>query len=156
MCCCGAPVINGQMGYKWQPNDNPSIRPPFPPELEEGDTLLYDEPGRCGGLDAHSHHFRVVKHGSTLWLFVQHGGGKETIRLSGTPSFSRLLECADTTTRYWLLHAIYSAYSAGEESAVERTNHYWRTAAAEKRIKTRRQRGGEHVKVWVEPRVVAS
>ena len=45
MCCCGKPVINGEMGYKWQPEHSPIVRQPAPPALQDGDALLYDEPG---------------------------------------------------------------------------------------------------------------
>ena len=52
MCCCGKPIVNGEFGYKWQPNDAPGVRESDPPELCDGDELIYDEPGRCGGLDS--------------------------------------------------------------------------------------------------------
>jgi len=75
MCCCERPNINGTLGYRWQPFDAPGIRLADPPELAESETLLYDEPGRCGGIDNHCHHFRVVVgNGGRLWLLVRHGG----------------------------------------------------------------------------------
>lgn len=58
MCCCGCPVVNGEPGYKWNPKDTPTVRPVDPPLLNDDDQLLRDEPGRCGGLDSHSHHYR--------------------------------------------------------------------------------------------------
>jgi hypothetical protein len=61
MCCCGTPVVNGEPGYKWQFNDTPGVRPVNAPSLNDNDQLLRDEPGRCGGLDSHSHHYRLVK-----------------------------------------------------------------------------------------------
>lgn len=156
MCCCGKPTINGQPGYKWQPNDPPSIRPVYPPELGEHDTQIYDEPGRCGGLDAHCHHYRVVKQFGSLFLLVQHGGGAERLRLHDTPSLIATLTALDTNSRYWLLHAIYYANSDGAKHAHEQTSRTWRQAAAEKRIKTRKQRGSASVKVWIEPKIVTS
>ena len=60
MCSCGKPTINGELGYRWQPTDAPSIHPLNPPDLRPGETLVYDEPGRCGGMDSHSFHYRVV------------------------------------------------------------------------------------------------
>lgn len=48
MCCCGKPIVNGEFRYKWQPNDAPGVRESDPPELRDGDELVYDEPGRCG------------------------------------------------------------------------------------------------------------
>lgn len=147
MCCCGKPVINGQPGYKWQPNDAPIVRQPFPPALDEGDELLYDEPGRCGGLDAHSHHFRVVRHFCSLYLMVQHGGGRERFRM---PCALRLLtlDSLDSNARYWLLHTIFSAYRDGSTTGRDSEAALWRQAAAEKRIKTRKCR--DRVKVWIE------
>lgn len=150
MCCCGQPIINGQPGYKWQPNDRPSIRPVYPPALEEGETLLYDEPGRCGGIDAHCHHYRVVKSYSSIYLLAQHGGGRESIRLSTTKHFLDMLEKLDTHSRYWLLHTVAYAHRAGRDSGMEQIEGKWRRAAAEKRIKTRKLRGGDGVKVWID------
>jgi hypothetical protein len=150
MCCCGKPTINGQPGYRWQPNDTPSVRRVAPPALGEHDTLLYDEPGRCGGLDAHSHHFCVVRSLGRFALLVHHGGGNERIRLSVTPTFAATLEALDTHARYWTLHAIYHAHSDGEQDATDKTTQRWRKAAAEKRIKTRKVRGSDAVKVWIE------
>jgi hypothetical protein len=45
MCCCGKPVINGQEGYSWD-GKTFSVRKPFFPELEDGDELIKDLPGR--------------------------------------------------------------------------------------------------------------
>lgn len=152
MCCCGTPIINGQMGYKWQPGDSPSIRQTHPPILQEGEVLLYDEPGRCGGLDAHCHHYRLVKWYSSIYLLVQHGGGSERIRLSTTQSLLILLDSLDTHTRYWLCHALYHAYREGKEQGAAQAGVYWQQAAIEKRIVTRKQRGTDRIKVWVKPK----
>jgi hypothetical protein len=35
MCCCDQPTVNGELGYKWQPNDAPMVRRPDAPELLE-------------------------------------------------------------------------------------------------------------------------
>lgn len=150
MCCCGKPIINGQFGFKWQPNDEPGVRPLDPPELGENDTLIYDEPGRCGGLDCHSHHYRMIKHYSSYFLTVQHGGGKESLALSETKTFLETLTSIDSNARYWIFHAIYHAASQAERAAGEATSAKWRRAAAEKRIKTRKQRGGNSVRVWID------
>ena len=156
MCCCDQPTINGQLGYKWQPNDTPSIRRPYPPELSEGDELIIDEPGRCGGVDAHCHHYRVVLNHGMASLLVQHGGGKESIRLSGKKNLLSILASLDTHARYWLLHTIYYAHHDGKQEATDKTNGYWMAAAAGKRIRTRKRRGTDRVKVWVEPLIVQS
>jgi hypothetical protein len=58
---CGKQVINGEMGYKCQPNDAPIRLQPNPQTLAENDILAFDEPGRGGGAAGHgtdspSHH----------------------------------------------------------------------------------------------------
>lgn len=149
MCCCGKPVINGRPGYRWQPNDTPSVRPVDPPKLEAGDVLIYDEPGRCGNLDCHSHHYRLVKRNGWCCLLVRHGGGEECIKARFRNKID-LLEAVGTD-RYWLFHVIYYASSEARTDARNKANFYWRNAAAEKRIKTRKTKKG--IKVWVEDKV---
>lgn len=148
MCCCGKPVVNGQLGYKWNnPNDNPSVYPVNPPSLEDSDQLLRDEPGRCGGLDSHSYHYRLVKSHGSLNLLVRHGGGDERLYLS-SPIESVLAQLGSTDC-YWTMNAIYHAHSTGKRSGSEKTANDWRRAAAEKRIRTRKQRGSDGVRVWI-------
>jgi hypothetical protein len=157
MCCCEKPTINGEIGYKWQPDDNPIVRPVDPPMLGALEALLFDEPGRCGGLDCHSHHFRLVRGpGGSLGLMVRHGGGNEFFQLSTTKTFEQTVASLDSNARYWLLHTVYRAYKAGDQTGRNETAARWRLAAAEKRIKTRKERGGDSVKVWIEPRADVS
>lgn len=149
MCCCGKPTINGQMGYRWNdPDGPPGVRPVNPPDTVAGDAILYDEPGRCGGLDSHCHHYLVIRnrHGA-MSLYVRHGGGDEHIRLSGP--LTDALAVLDSTPRYWILNAIYHAHADAARNARESEAQRWRTAAAEKRIKVRKQRGNDHVRVSI-------
>jgi len=152
MCCCGKPTVNGQPGYKWQPQDPPRVRPVDPPTLRVDDTILYDEPGRCGGLDSHCHHYRLVDHFGRIMLVVKHGGGVERFRVSATEALLQTLASVDTHARYWFLNAIYHAHNDGERKAGLATEARWRRAAAEKRIRTRKQRGRDVVQVWIEPK----
>lgn len=121
------------------------------PKLADGDVLLHDEPGRCGGLDHHSHHFRVVKSSSSVYLLVRHGGGDERIRLFPHKALPSFFEAMDSTARYWILATIYAAYRDGEEDGRGSECAMWRKAAVERRIKTRKQRGTDRVKVTIEP-----
>ncbi|GGG87103.1 hypothetical protein [Edaphobacter dinghuensis] len=154
MCCCDKPTVNGEFGYKWQPNDAPMVRRPNAPELHEGQSLIHDEPGRCGGLDSHCHHYRVVKWYSSVYLLVRHGGGDECFRLCTTKALLDTLAALDSSPRYWMLNSLYHAYGDGKRIGTDQTNNYWRTAAADGRIKTRKLRGRNAVKVSVEPKAM--
>jgi len=150
MCMCGKPVINGEMGFVWN-GEAPHIYPVNPPEIQEGETILYDEPGRCGGLDSHSHHYRVVQSHGSLALLVRHGGGDERISyLSCSKTLLAPLAALDSNGRYWVLNAMYQAQRNAASRATDDERARWRKAAAEKRIKTRKVRDG--VKVWMETR----
>jgi hypothetical protein len=155
MCCCDKSNINGELGYKWQPNDSAGVRWPDPPTITESDTLLSDEPGRCGGIDSHCHHYRVIE-GWCLWLLYKHGGGEGRIRLSNSAAMRPLLGALDSNARYWLLNSIYHAYNDGQMNGSGRMDEQWRKAAAEKRIKTRKLPHNRGVKVWREPELVAA
>lgn len=151
MCMCGTPNINGTPNaYSWD-GKHRSTRQPSPPDLKDGDELIYDEPGRCGGLDCHSHHFCLVKNRGYYAVLVRHGGGDERFDIG---SSGRLLvpslALMDTNGRYWLMHTLYSTRESANEAATGATAQRWRLAAAEKRIKTRKLRGQGMVKVWIE------
>lgn len=141
MCCCGTPTINGQPGYRWQPGDTPTIRHAWPPTIPEGYTVLFDEPGRCGGQDSHSFHYTVAGPGlSRSRLYVKHGGGQEEIPLSHPAAVVAALGQLDSTGRYWLLNALYHAQSDARRAGREEMAAHWRTAAAEGRVKVRKVR----------------
>lgn len=149
MCSCGKPTINGELGYRWQPTDAPSIHPLNPPDLRPGETLVYDEPGRCGGMDSHSFHYRVVSSDTdSLALLVRHGGGD--VRTRPLFCIGPALAALDSNGRYWLLNAIYHASSDAARKAQEREHEGWIKAAAEKRIRTRNNSKRGTVKVWIE------
>jgi len=154
MCCCGKPIINGEFGYKWQPNDDPGVRQPYAPELCDGDELTYDEPGRCGGLDSHSHHYSVVARTGSFELLVRHGGGEDRTSLGPKKVLATAFSILDSTARYWMLNAIYHSYRDGKRRGTEESNSRWRLAAAEKRIKVRKVRGSATMKVSIVPQVL--
>lgn len=150
MCMCGKPTINGEPGYSWD-GVRKGVYPVNPPEPAIGDVLLYDEPGRCGGLDSHSHHVRLVKSHGRLILLVRHGGGDERINLGCVSQISlrdEVLSAMDSNARYWLLKTIYSVHREATSEARESERAKWLKAAAEKRIKTRKL--GDKVKVWID------
>ncbi len=130
------------------------MRKSYPPELLDGDELSYDEPGRCGGLDSHSHHYRVVARTGYFELVVRHGGGEERVSLGPKKVLADALATLDSTARYWMLNTIYHAYRDGEHRGTEESNSRWRQAAADKRIKVRKVRGSSTVKVSIEPKAL--
>lgn len=149
MCMCEKPTINGDPGYSW---DGKSffVRTPDPPELADDEELLYDEPGRCGGIDSHCHHFRLVKKHGRFNLLVRNGGGDRRISLGSRQPGMQALSKLDSNDRYWLLQMLYHSIQDSARSATESESAKWRRAAAEKRIKTRKVRGKDSVKVWIE------
>lgn len=155
MCCCDQPNVNGQPGYKWQPSHAPSVRPVSAPDLAEGDTLLIDEPGRCGGIDSHSHHYRLVRAKFGMALLVRHGGGDQRIDLSHGNQKAVIagLLALDSTARYWILNSLFYADMDAKLRTAGEVELKWRAAASEKRIKTRKRRGvhNKSVDVWIEP-----
>ena len=157
MCCCDTPNTNGKPGYKWQPGDRAQVRSVDPPEMKEGDSLIFDEPGRCGGMDSHCHHYRVVQRGGQTLLLVRNGAGDKSLSLTGATATGLLdgLRSLSSDARYWVLNSICHAYSAGARITREEVDTRWRQAAADKRIKTRKQRGRNTTKVWITPKVSA-
>ncbi len=147
MCMCAEPNVNGQPGYSWD-GKSISTRPIHPPTLKDGDVLLYDEPGRCGGMDSHCHHYRLVKGPA---LLVAHGGGMERMRVSLPRGFS--LDSMDSNTRYWILNAIYHAANDAERKGRDSESGRYSQAFLDGRLKKRR--GKYTAKVWIEPEVKA-
>lgn len=150
MCCCGKPVVNGEPGYRWSPGEEAHVRPVNAPDVGPHDTLIYDEPGRCGGLDSHSHHYRVVLSFATTYLLVRHGSGDERVPLNYSNTLKEPLSQLDSNARYWLLNTIYHVHAEAGRRGRETEAEKWRKAAAEKRIKTRKQPRQNSVKVWIE------
>jgi hypothetical protein len=152
MCCCGKPTINGELGYRWNnPNGPAGVHPINAPLVKDDETILYDEPGRCGGTDSHSHHYRIIKpRFGPSTLLVRHGGGDERYSLGYGDTMVKSLESMDSTARYWMLDALYHVVREAMTEARDKEAAKWRTAAANGRLKTRKQRGRDSVKVWIE------
>ena len=150
MCCCGKPTVNGEIGaYSWD-GKTFSTRKPSAPELEDGDTLVRDAPGRCGhGTDSHAHHFCLVKRHGQYYLLVRHGAGDDRIEL-GARRGAVVLSALDSDSFYWVLQMIYHTIQHERTYAKNSEYQRWHVAAAEKRIKTRKMRGRDAVKVSIE------
>lgn len=157
MCCCREPHVNGTPGaYSWD-GKHFMTATPIPPKLGEHDTLLFDEPGRCGnGVgDSHSHELRLVKqqYGGYA-LLVRHGGGEERISLGHSNQFANMAAAMDSNARYAFLIRFYHIQSDLVRAAVEAEGAKWRTAIIEKRIKKKRRKQGGYPQITIEPRHV--
>ena len=150
MCMCASPNVNGTPGYQWDNRCPANTRPVDPPALQDGDALLYDLPGRCGGCDSHHLHMRIVKRFGSLLLLAQSGLGYKSLSLHSGKGLAIALESMDNNAAYWTCAAIYTAYRDGHADAAVSVGATWRRAAAEDRIKTRKRRGQDAVKVWIE------
>ena len=151
MCCCKEPTINRTAPIKMT-SDTPAFPyPPNPPELSDTETLLYDEPGRCGGSDSHAYHFRVTADCSRVYLLVRHGGGDERMIFGWKNTTLPALAALDSNGRYWLLCAAYHGMKYASNRACDTERAEWQKAAAEKRIRTRKQPNRGFIKVWIEP-----
>lgn len=125
MCCCRTARVNGENGYSWD-GKTFGVYPVHLPEMEEGDELIRDLPGRCGGIDSHSHDFRVVvQRWGRLFLLVNHGGGSERIRLSGFGGVVDTFKNLSEREAYWLALTIYDAHSDARSQAKDETTAKW-------------------------------
>jgi hypothetical protein len=148
MCACGKPTINGVDEYSWD-GESRFIRNVDPPALNEDDMLIFDLPGRCGAIDAHSHHFRVVIQRKAVVLLVRHGGGDERIPM---PDYAGVvidsLGSMSESNQYWFVYSIYSAVRHESRGVEIELNAKWRQAFVDKRIKKRKSKG--MYSVWIE------
>ena len=117
MCMCGKPTINGEPGYSWDGKARGKC-PVRPPDIRDDDELIYDEPGRCGGLDSHCHHVRLVKRLGRLTLLVRNGGGDHEVRIPHSFELSGVLDGLDSNGRYWLLLSLYNVHQESTRRSV--------------------------------------
>jgi hypothetical protein len=109
-------------------------------------------PHECNGIDYRSHHFRVVRNRVSCYLLVKHGGGQERVRLDHSPTrVSQFFEPLDSTERYLLMHLLYSVHEDAKSNSERNTAGMYKQAFAEGRLKRRKRRGSNAVKVWIEP-----
>lgn len=155
MCRCEKPNVNGQPGYSW--DGTPGICPINPPDLRDGDELIYDEPGRCDGIDSHCHHFRVVNRNyGELVLLVRNGNGDHSFPLRRTQSYPRnsiklaLDAVPDSNARYWLLQNLYHMMSAVKSEATSIERGKWNKAIRENRLKIRSKKGVKYADILPE------
>ncbi len=152
MCMCGKPTRNDEPGYSWDGKSRSVYGVEGrAPTVPAGALILYDEPGRCGGTDSHSYHFRVVDTRGDGWkytLLVRHGGGDEAIDIGGPRGLVFGIGAAgDSDARYWLMAWFYHHRYYAIREAKEAERRQWAEAAVEKRIKIKRRNGSRYVSI---------
>jgi hypothetical protein len=154
MCACNQPTINGQPGYSWD-GHTVTTHQVNPPELINGDVLIFDEPGRCGKIDAHCHHFRLVYNGRSLFLLVANGLGTKRIPLSNYgSSLVDTLSAVDSDARFWILRCIHSTVRNMCTATERDKTQVWATAFLSKRIKKQKRNGT--YRVWIDDTTAAT
>jgi hypothetical protein len=96
-----------------------------------------------------AYYFRVTQHYGLTMLYVKHGGGQESFRLSC--AMSRAFAGMTSDQRYFTCHAIMDAYHEGQKHAGDT----YRQAHAEGRLKRRINRRAGTCKVWIESRITS-
>ena len=140
------------------------------PIVPEGHIVLFTEPGRVldqkskgGNYDVcyRAYSYRVTADRpdglATVTLRVKHGGGEESLRLCyAKDPIVTALGALSSDDRYFMLHALREQASNAAKDAQQRVDRTWRQAAADKRIRTRKVRNENQVKVWIEAAPVAA
>ena len=163
---CGADykAVRDALGAS-EGGENWGANPFRAPELEEGDTLILNAPGRIlyrtadkkpgRGTDYRSHYFRLVL---DKWqhavVVVRHGGGVERLSLTNYlgKQYAEILSKLDPDSLYLMLHEFHNVKQEAKRQAEGLFKAEWATAAAEGRLKTRKARGSNRVNVWIEER----
>jgi hypothetical protein len=149
MCMCKKPTINGHYGYQWNSENEIGVFPVHAPAPRELDEIIIDEPGRCGhGIDSHHLHLRVVKNCDKYYLLTDSPRGVHRLQLASSFAVS-VLEKMDSDSRYWTLQMIHHTAQREAREATQAERKFWRQAAADNRIKTRKVRNQNQVEVWV-------
>lgn len=129
------------------------------PTLQEGDALIFNEPGRIlrraghisGGIDYRPHCFSVVRtsHGGDFALLTSHGGGEERIRFAGGYQAEMVdaLHAMPSDARYLLLHQFSAAARDARYAAQDATAREYATAFVEGRLKKRRKNNRVRVEI---------
>ena len=126
-----------------------------PVKVEEGEQLFFDEPGRvyynadlsCD-VDMGSFYFRVIRRefGGVI-LRCKSGLGVTEIRLGINDRVIVALSSMDSHSRFIMLMEMRDLHNRAVEVTTNTVETTWQRAAAEGRIKTRKVRGENKVRV---------
>lgn len=128
------------------------------PTVREGETVLFEEPGRVlpsrdGRHDVccRSHYFLIIRCASgSLLLRVKHGSGEEVMSLGWDHTrVLRGFEAMDSDARFRFCWMLIQTRSDAARAAAEHADARWRSAIAEGRVRRRKVRGQSQVRVTI-------
>ena len=90
---------------------------------------------------------------SGVYLRVKHGAGEEQWQIdSCSAAVVEALSKLESNDRYFILFAIMRAHQSSKQNATDITALRYKEAFVEGRLKKRKLRGQNLVKVWIEDR----
>lgn len=128
--------------------------PNLEPKVSETDTVIFSEHGRIAfNIDYRSHWFTLVKQqfGGHV-LLVSHGAGEEAIQLPRC-RFEQVVDVLaglSSDLRYLMLHQLFNIHRDGRTLGRVGVECIYKKAFADGRLKKRKVRGANKVKVWIE------
>lgn len=117
-----------------------------------GNNVLLEEKGRViGEVDYNCYTLKLVRDMGFHHLYVTHGAGEEKISLIHVKEqvIKNILNM-DPDTRFLTLFAFYDIAKSEFQKGFNKAEVIYQRAAAEGRLKTRKVRGENRVRVWVE------
>jgi len=115
--------------------------------------VVFEQKGRViNGTDFSSFTLKIVKDFNSYVLKVSHGGGTEKFHLffDRYEPVIQALKTMDADTSFLTVFAFYDLCKSNFEKGFNVAESTYQRAAAEGRLKTRKVRGENRVKVWVE------
>lgn len=117
-----------------------------------GNNVLLEEKGRViGEVDYNCYTLKLVRDMGFYHLYVTHGAGEEKISLIHVKEqvIKNILNM-EPDTRFLTLFAFYDIAKSEFQKGFNKAEITYQRAAAEGRLKTRKVRGKNRVRVWVE------
>jgi hypothetical protein len=138
----------------YEATDNWGANPLRQPAEGELDTVLFSEHGRIiGKIDYRSHWYKLVKpkYGE-MALLVKHGGGEERLPLGhcNGDAIARICGILSPDDRYLLLSSFLHIDHESRSKSRRETAAEYQKAFADGKLKKRKVRGADAVKVWIE------
>lgn len=127
------------------------------PTVPDDETLLYLEPGRVLQQERHRVCYSAYWYSLSqcrrgrLLLRVKHGAGEECLDLGySNPQKLAAFAALDSDSRYMMFHTLRSVGDESAKTAASKMRHEYAKAFVDGRLRKRKQRGANEVKVWID------